>query len=357
MHPLSQNSKTKIFSLFLLGALIFISGCFPFKKDKQETYQPPGPESMKEKTPYTTPSYGKTVDRIVAKVNEDIITLSEVQETSLPEVMEIKKKFTEPEKSMMIKEAEKRALEALVEMKLQEQRAKARGIFVSEKDIDSAVEDVIKRNNFSEEDLKAILKQQGVSFDEYRERLREQILVSRVINVEIRSKILVTDEEIKEYYDKHRSAYLKQPEAEISQILFFVSPDADDDEVRDIKTMAEDVLKKIRKGTDFAEMARKYSEDPSAKNGGYLGIIKKGEMIPALEKAAFSLKQGEVSDLIRTNLGFHIIRVEKKQVDIAEPLEEVQEEIRQKIFREKMKAKMDAWLEELREGAVIDMFL
>lgn len=193
--------------------------------------------------------------------------------------------------------------------------------------------------------------------DDYRERLKEQILITRVVNAEVQSNVVVTEEETREYYNNHINEFMRPIEVEIRQILFIIDPDANDAQRDKKEAEAKDVLKRIRGGADFIEMARKYSEGPSADKGGYLGSFKKGEMILAIEKAAFILREGEVSDLIKTELGIHIIKIEKSMVDVVKPLDEVGEEIKKELFKEKMKARFDEWMEKLRKDAAIERFV
>jgi len=354
---LKKAELLKTFFLCLLLTL-WIVGCSSSKNTASKTSGPKiSHRSIEKKIEYKEPSYGKTIDRVIGKVNNDIITLSEIQEMSLSLLQEIRATYSGHEKEVKIKETEKEFLEKLIENKLQLQRAEKRGIYVAEKEIDNAVEDVKKRNSISDEDLKRLLKEEGLSLEDYRERLKEQILMTRVFNAEVRSNVVVTEEETREYYNEHINKFKKPAEVEIRQILFLNDPNMNDDQREEKEAKARDILKKIREGADFTEMARKYSDGPLADKGGYIGRFKKGEMIPAIEKAAFTLNEGEVSDLIKTEQGIHIIKIEKRMFDAVKPLDEVGEEIERALFKEKIKAKYDQWMEGLKKGAVIERFL
>ena len=160
-----------------------------------------------------------------------------------------------------------------------------------------------KRSGLSDDELERFLKQEGIPMKEYRERINEEILLRKVRNIEVRSRISVTPGEIRDFYEKNISEFLPPEQLRASHILFLTPVDANKDVERTKRSAAERVLEKIRKGADFAEMARQFSQDPSASKGGDLGVIKRGEVLPNFEKVLFAMKDGEVSDVVRTRAG------------------------------------------------------
>jgi peptidyl-prolyl cis-trans isomerase SurA len=355
----TKNLKSKKTALLIcLLILVFSGGCFGSAKKKREKEALVAEMAQKRniKTVKKEVSYGKTVDKVVAKVNHEIITLSEIQEVSLPMLNEVREKYTGKEEKEKTKEIMKEYLNIYIENKLQVQWAELRGLTVPEKDLDAAVEDIKKKNGMTDKDLAELLKQEGITLEQYKKRIRDQILISKIVRMEVGSKILVTDEERQEYYNKHKQDFFRQGEIEIRQIMFLLSG-SDDFQKKEKEAKAEEVLKKLREGADFAEMAKTYSEGPMAKNGGYLGNFKIGEITKEIETAAFKLKEGEISDIIRTDQGLHIIKVEKKIENAPEPYEEVKEKIGDIIFREKMEEKHKEWLKEIRQKAAIEIYL
>lgn len=350
-----QNSMKVVLKTAIVCLLIIsLGGCFQFKKKKTE--EPEQKPKHKGTTSANEVSYGKTVDRVVARVNHQVIVLSEIQETSLPLLQEIREKYSGRDREKKIKETEKEQLDIYIEKTLQIQRAEQIGIFVPEKEIESAIEDLKRKHGMTEEDLLGLLKEERLTLDAYKNRLKEQILISKAVGAEVGSKVVITDEEKNEYYNKHKKSFLKQKEVELRQI-FFSKSRSEDISMKRKEAKAVDILKKIQQGADFVRMAKAYSEGPAANNGGFLGSFKKGEIVEEIERVAFRLKEGEVSDIIRTDQGLHIIKLEKNLEKIAKPFEEIEKNIEDIIFRQKMEEAFNNWIEELRQRAVVETFL
>ncbi len=169
-------------------------------------------------------------------------------------------------------------------------------------------------------------------FNEHKEEFRipAKIKVSYILldPKDFKSEVKVTDEEVKEYYEENMDSYKEPKKVRARHILFRLKPNATEKEEKKVKEKAEKVLKMAREGKDFAELAKKYSEGPTKSTGGDLGYFSKGKMVKPFEEAAFKLKKGEVSDLVRTQFGYHIIKVEDIKEARTKPLEEVKDKIR-----------------------------
>ena len=228
---------------------------------------------------------------------------------------------------------------------------------VSERDIDDAIEDVKKQNSLDDEGLKVALKKEGLTYEGYRAQIKKQIEKSRVIGQQVRSKVSVAEKDLADYYERNQRMFLKDEEVKISHILFVVPERASGAAIEGIKKEAMDVLEMARSGKDFQELAKKYSEDSSAQEGGSLGFFKRGQILPAFEEAAFSLKKGGISDLVRTTYGFHIIRVDDVKEALLEPFESVKEKIRSAVTSEMLEQRYKEWMDELKKSAVIEMKL
>ncbi len=300
-------------------------------------------------------SYAQVVDRIAARVNGDIILMSEVKARSFQILSSLQKSGKNIEAGDISK-IEKDVLNDMIEEKLMLHSAGDNNIKASEEDITAAIEDIKKQNNFTDEMLDEALKRDNISIGDYKEILKEQIAISRIISKEVRSKIHVEEKEIQKYYEGHRNEFAIPEEARVRHIMFIYNEDMDSSKEDAAKKRAADILNKIREGDDFAQLASIYSEDQSsAKNGGDLGYFQRGKMIKVFEDTAFMLKKGEVSDVIKTQFGFHIIKCEDRKESGFKSLQEVSKEIENRIYAEKMKSIKTAWLKKLKDKAFIEV--
>jgi peptidyl-prolyl cis-trans isomerase SurA len=297
------------------------------------------------------------IDRIVAVVNNEVITLSDLNKVTTLMFAGVDKKqaFTDEQRA----EIEQKALEQLIEKKLIEQKAKESSIKVDDKEVSRAVEDVLKKNNISLEQLKEILKKDGTSIEEYRKMLRSEILQSKVIGREVRSKITITDKDIQEYYEKNVKHQEKPGEkVRIQQIFFATPPDTTPKQVEKLTSQLEEIRAKIMAGDDFGQMAAKHSQDPSAKEGGDLGVFGRGELLPVIENVAFSLQAGEVSQVTRTPAGLHLIKViDKKGTAGEKGAQSSRDEIEENLYRREVDVLFLKWMEELKKKAYIKTYL
>lgn len=299
----------------------------------------------------------EVIDRVIAVVNGKIITLSELTEREGPLAKQVAETFSGTEKDKRLADIRKRVSDSLIEDLLLEQEAERLGLKVSERDIEDAIEDVKKQNSLDTEGLKVALKKEGLTYEGYRLQIKKQIEKSRVLGQQVRSKVNVTEKDLADYYERNQRMFLKDEEVKISHILFLVPEKASGEEIEKIKKEALDVLELARSGKDFSELAKKYSQDSSAKEGGAMGFFKRGQILPAFEEVAFSLKKGEISDLVRTTYGFHIIRVDDVLVASSEPFDSLKEKIRSAVTSGMLEQRYKEWMEELKKTAIIEMKL
>jgi peptidyl-prolyl cis-trans isomerase SurA len=292
---------------------------------------------------------------IAAVVNDDIITLYNVNR-------EAQTAFAEAEKKSILSDAariqiRRKALDRLIEKKLTDQKIKELNIKVSDEEIRQAIDDVRKQNNIpSQEALVVALTAQGLSFDQYRTQLQEQIEKLKLVSMEVRSKVYVGETEMREYYTANLAKYTEDESFRARHIFFKTGEKATPEEIFRAKATAAAVLADAKAGKDFAELAKKFSEDPAArKDGGDLGSFKKGDMQPDLEKTILSLKPGEISDLVSTPFGFHIIKLESKTSGSAKPFESVKADIEEIIYRKKSEERFSQWAKELRGKATVEI--
>ncbi len=306
---------------------------------------------------FAVPSFAEVADRIVAVVNDEVITLRELQLASETFIRRIEKSNPGVPKEKIREEVQTQVLNNMIEETLLKQEAKRLGIVVKDEEVTAAIHDLLARRKWKLEDVKAGLEKDGVTFDEYREATRNNILKGRVIRREIQSKITVSNEEIGNYYREHRDDYEGKEAVRIRQILIPVPENAEGD-VRSLrKAESEEVLKKLKAGAPFEQMVAQYARGEAAGMSGDMGYVDKGSMVPAVDEAAFRLKIGEISDVIESTQGFHIIQVLDKRGGGAKPLPEVRNEIEDAIAREKAEKKYGDWMAELRKRSFIEIRL
>ena len=304
------------------------------------------------------------VDRVVAVVNDDVITLSELEKEGEPLYRDISAKTPSASLADTLQDAREHVLDQLIEKRLVAQKAKAANLSVSDAEVDAAFEQMLAQNKVSREGFLARLKNEGVTETAYKEDLRGQILQGKLVNTDVRSKVVVTEEEILDYYDTHYTSQVSGEGYYLLQIgISWVdpqNPDASAEVLRvnklEAKEQAEKILAMARDGEDFKDLARKYSTMPSAGDGGDIGIFQLDEMASYMREAVQSLKPGEISDVIDTPEGyqfFKLINSEDGTIVIKTPLEEVKDQIRNSLYEERLKDAYGTWLEELKNQAYI----
>jgi len=290
------------------------------------------------------------LDKIVATVNGEVITWSEMIRAIEFEKRQDMKGLGLEERGGMIKRYERTILDGIIDMRLQLQEAKRRGITVSPSEVNDAIKDIKKKYNLTDKQFLDSLKAEGFTEDAYKKELSEQILLAKVINIEVRSMVAVTDKEIEEYYKKNEKLYDKT-KIKVRQI-FFKRPG--DGSIEKVEKMAMEVMKRIQDGEDFALLAKRFSEDPNAESGGDIGYIERGSVLKEIEDAAFSLNEGEVSKPFWSSKGIHIIKVEKR---LEGGLEDARDEIKKILMEEAFQKRYEDWIKGLRERAYIEVRL
>jgi len=296
------------------------------------------------------------VDRVVAVVNQEIITLSEVEKLIAPLKQEIR--AANPlEKRERIQEVSRQALDRLIEERLIDQEAKRSGVKVTSKEVDEALEEVRKRNNATQEELDRALAKEGVTIEAFKKQIEKNILRMKLINANVKPETKAGEKELRNFYQANIEQYQANFMYRPSHILFTVPKGATPEEVREIRKKCEQVLEKIKKGEDFGEMALLYSQDISSKDRGDLGYFKRGELLPSFEKEALRLQIGEVSRVVRTEFGFHLIKLLDRKGGEPRPFEEVRDKVQVDYSTMAVEKALKQYLSTLREKAVIEIKL
>ena len=296
-----------------------------------------------------TDSSGMVLDRVVAVVNEEALTLSEIQEDGQPVVRRIFQDFVGSERDRQLEQAEKKLMDDLIDRRLMYQVAKKEGTLPSDAEVNGAIDDLKKNNKVADDaQFRAMLKAEGLTLEQIRRSIAERLAIGRLLARQIRSSIIIDEEELKKFYQSNEEKFRQIPQAEIRHIFFSAATNEEAVRVR-----AEEALAKIQAGADFVEIARA-SGDQKA---GELITVHRGDLAPEIEAAAFGLKAGAVSPLIRTDSGYHLIKVESVQAESVAPFSAVRESIRDQLFQDKFEAKRKDWLTDLRSKAFIQVMI
>ncbi len=286
------------------------------------------------------------VDRIVAIVNDDIITLSDLKsQLKLYENQINAKRLPASKKRELLYKVRTELLGNLINQKLTDQEAKKAKIFVSKSEVDSTIERMKEANSLTHEDLIKALKKQGLTLAEYRKQIKDQLIRPRVINSKVRSKIIITDDEIESFYKANKEKYAGSKKYDLKHILM---------KKRDNnKTAMDELLVRLRKGESFDKISTKYSKSPLVKRGGRLGLINVEDLPLKLKNAIYKTKEGRYTNVIDTRNGLQIFHVTKIKLTKGKTLLDVTPEISKTLYNQKIEAQYRIWLKGLKKEAHI----
>ncbi len=294
------------------------------------------------------------VDRIVVVVNDDIITLSDLNEIFDQYYQKITQSGYLPAKEKeMIYKVRQDAINRLIDNKLTEQEIEKKKIFVDDKELNSAIERIKKDNYYTDEDLRAALLQEGLTVDEYKGHIEKQILRSKLVNYEIKSKIVITGEDVKDYYNKNKKLYKGKIKYHLKNIIIPLPEYAAEDDRKKAENSIKSILSLLNKGDSFADVAKKYSRSALASQGGDLGFIEESCLSVKLQQVIKNIKVGEFTGIIETDHGYQIFFVEDIVTTKGKSLEIAYADIENKLYNEVVNKKYSNWLEKLREKSVI----
>ena len=296
------------------------------------------------------PARAEVVNRVIATIDGEPVTLFELES------------FTEQARRRPGGEgvaADQHAmLDELVLEKIMHKQVEAQGVTATEAQIDAYISSIRERNHLDDAQLKEALTQQGLTWEQYRTQVRADIERAALINKEIRNKVNVSPEEVERYYHEHLDEYGVPERLRVRLISRLVPAGAPDEQRSAVRAEAERIRKLAASGKDFAELAKASSEGPGAADGGDLGEIARGQMQSEFEQAAFGLKPGEVSQVIETATGFHVLKVEARVGQAHQPLAEVADAIREKLYRDNLEERYERWLkQDLRARYHVETFL
>ena len=320
-------------SFYFLWGFIFNAGILPFRVQAADAI---------------------VVDRIVAVVNEDLITLYDLNKTLQPYEENIKALGYAPEREReTLFKLRTDLLNRLIERKLTDQVIRRNNIEVSEEEIDAALERLKASRSLTDEDLRAGLAQQGLTLEEYRKNVKQQLLRNKLVNREIKSKIVITEDDIKSYYNANREKYVGQKKYHIWNIFIRLPDFADESTKGHALEKMEAVITQLKQGRTFESLAAEDSDSPMDPQGADLGLFRLDELSPQLQKAVGVMKAGDFSPILKTDMGYQIIYVQKIAETDAKSLAKVKSEIQDALYNETVDNKFQAWIEELRRRSHI----
>ncbi|MEI6634313.1 MAG: peptidylprolyl isomerase [Chlamydiota bacterium] len=301
------------------------------------------------------PAQAEIKEQIVAVVNDEIITYSEIEKILSPVFEQYEQIYSGAELFTMLQKARRDVLNHLVEERLIIQDAKRQKIREQmgddfAKEVEQSIAEV-KAKFPSEEEFQKSLKRQGFTMDGYRAQEEQRTLVRAMLIKEVSARCGVSPAEIKAFYEAHPKEFTEGEKIHVSQIWIKDTPEKPGEAER----MAREVLSRLDAGESFAELARKYSNCPYAQKGGDWGFIGRGHWNRELEDAAFALEPGAHSGIVKSTLGYHLIMLHEKKPATVKSLAGVYKAIEDKLFREKAGVKRDEWLARLRKKAYISM--
>ncbi|MDP2928995.1 MAG: peptidylprolyl isomerase [Candidatus Omnitrophota bacterium] len=297
------------------------------------------------------PAWGAVVDKIVVVVNNEIITQREVDVILGPVYGQYRNMYKGEELIGKLEDVREKILKQLIEDRLILSEAKKQNIVVEEKDVDAKI-DEIKKQIGSERELENMLNEQNLTLNELRVRYREKILIRKLIDQKVGARIIITPIEVKNYYNEHKEDFLQPEEIRLRSIL--IKPKEGLSGQADALERIRDIMKRLKEGCDFEGLAKEYSNSPGAGEGGVMDYVKKGDLMPQIEEIVFNLKEGQISGIIQSPLGYHIFRVDEKKIRRTKELSEVLQNIEEFLYREKANQKLKSWIDSLAKSAYIE---
>lgn len=346
-------TKTLRANILSLAALVALSGAAigaeatPAKKEDKTNKPAAAPAKQEEKN--VAPLDPAAV---VVKVNGVAITRAEVDRAK--KVLMSQNRMTQPVTPDIAQKVEEAAVSQLIAKELLYQAGRKQEI----KDLDKQIQERVSQSKArfpSQEEYLKTLKSMDMTEKDVETFAREDLVINNLIEKDVVAKTTVSDEEAKKFYNDNIDKFKRDETVKASHILIKVEPNASADDKKKAKEKAEAILKQVKGGADFAEVAKKESGCPSAPQGGDLGFFGKGQMVPPFEKAAFAMKPGEVSDVVETQFGYHIIKLTDKRPAETVKFEETKDRIVQFLKQQKVQEGINEYVENLKKAAKIEM--
>jgi peptidyl-prolyl cis-trans isomerase SurA len=296
----------------------------------------------------------KLVDKVVAVVNDEIILDSELEAYTAPNLRNPVDLDTS-DGQRNFDALKKKFLDRLIESRLIAQQASELKLTVSAEEVERAIEEVKHQNNIDDAAFTEALKSQGFSMEAYKKNLKKQILELKVINTAVRSRVNVSEEEVKTAYHQSDRQYAGERNAHLREIVLLVPKDASADEVEKKRRLAARIIGEERAGKAFKDLAKTYSEVDSKAEGGDIGFVQAGNLVDALGEIVRTMDPGDVRGPIRTAQGFTLLELVEWKSGNLKPYDEVKEQLKRQIYDQQVEKATAAWVKELRKKAHVDV--
>ena len=294
------------------------------------------------------------VDRVVAVVNDDVVSLYELNQLVKPFVEKIRSsQYPEDVERQLTFEVRQKVLQQLIDQKLTDQQMERLQISVSENEVDESIERLKESRFFTDENLRAALEKDGLTYEDYRQQVKKQLLRVKLVNREVRSKIVITDEDIKAYYESHPSDYAGEKKYLLHNIYTRLPAVASDQDRQLALGLMEAILQELENGKPFAALTVEYTGVTAMVESSKLGYFKLDELSEQLQRAVGSMQAGTYTPILESDFGYQIVYLETIDEIGGKSLEEVSAEIYQKLYEEIVDQKYETWLQVLRERSHI----
>jgi peptidyl-prolyl cis-trans isomerase SurA len=298
-----------------------------------------------------SPYGGTTVEEIIARVNDQVITHSDYDRAQTERDSELRQRGASMQE---ISASHKDLLRDLIDQQLWLAKGKELGIN-GETELINRLNDIRKQYNMATmEDLEKAAKEQGVSFEDFKANIRNQIVTQQVMRDQVGRKISPTPGEVQRYFEAHKQEYAQPESVKLGEILISTGPNPDDQQkLAEAKAKADDITNRLRAGGDFAQLARSFSDGTTGPQGGDLGQYKRGQLDKVFEEKTFALKTGQYTDPIRTKQGYVILKVNEHVEGGTPAFKDVEGDVEQNYFMSKMEPAMRDYLSKMRDEAAI----
>ena len=291
----------------------------------------------------------------VATVNGSVITQEELDR----EVNLVRQRFVSmgrPMGEIQPIAIRGQVLESLIGRELLYQEGQKKGIKIEKERLETEYEGLKKRFS-SEEEFESRLSTLKISEEEVKSQIERGMLIQELIDKEIAEKVVIPEKDVKDYYTSHPDSFKQPEQVRASHILMKVDPQVDAQQKAAARKKLEELRQRLLKGEDFVALAREYSEGPSSVKGGDLGYFGRGQMVKPFEDVAFALEIGELSDVVETRFGYHLIKVTGKKPETVIAYADIKERLQQYLKDEKVQQEVNAYVEDLKTKAKVEKFL
>lgn len=341
---------------------------------EQPKMEEPGEEKVPEKAPDKTPpdtkkpaavpakpadkpaGEAKVVEEIIARVNNEIITRSELEKAKSQAAEDAQQdcsgRCTQEQLQVAMEDRQKYALRDLIDQSLLAQRGKDMGLNV-EPEVVKKLDDIRQQNKLKDlDELEKAVTTQGINWEDFKSNIRNRLLTQEVIRREVGSHITIGHDEEMKYYEEHKADFVR-PEQVALRAIEIKTEGKKESEIPELKAKAEKLLQRVKDGEDFGELAKRFSDGSTAQQGGFLGVYKHGELSKELEDTVFKMKKNELTPVIETKQGFLILQVLEHYDEGEQSFSKVENEIMDKLYSEKMEPAMREYLKTLREQSYV----